>query len=106
MTAAAVAMPTTMSESRSAVMTPVSDRTAISTSAATAASAYSTRSRPGSGSSTSAPMPCRFLRNTTYCTSPSAMPMAARPKPQWKPALSRSRPVSSGPTSAPMLMPM
>ena len=41
--------------------------------------------------------PGRLRRPTAYCTRPTAMPTAARPKPKWKPIVDCRRPVSSGP---------
>jgi hypothetical protein len=46
------------------------------------------------------------LRSRRYWVRPMAMPTAAAPNPQWKPFMPHSQPVSSGPTSPPMLTPM
>ena len=62
------------------------------------------RSR-GSGSGTWDACGGRFLRPRVYWMRPAAMPTATRPKPQWKPAFSWSRPVRIGPRKAPRLMP-
>ena len=104
--AATAASTTTASERLSRVMTSVRNR-------ATTTATIPRPIRPqrpycdrGSGSGTRCTSVGRFLRVRAYCVRPMAMPAAARPKPTWKPIVSRARPVSSGPKRAPMFTPM
>ena len=61
----------------------------------------------GSGLGTSEPAaPMVDLRMSMYCIRPMAIPMAARPKPQWKPDLPHTQPVIAGPSRPPMLTDM
>ena len=96
----------TMSASRSAVITSTHTSTPTSASTTTAPTTYTTRRSAGSGLATWWVSSGRFLRVRAYCVRPIAMPNAAAAKPQWKPASFCSSPVSSGPSRAPMLMPM
>ncbi len=95
-----------MSDMLAAVITPVRDRAAITTIAAAPIAIHLGRWARGRGLGGSAPMPRRRLRPSVYWINPSAIPIAASAKPAWKPMASWAQPVSSGPTSAPMLMPM
>lgn len=104
-TAATALMPITMLASRGAVMTPVTQSTTIAATAATAMAIQRPRSAAGSGLGTTRLSAGSALRPMAYCTRPKIMPIAASPKPTWKPHCFCSSPVSSGPTRAPRLMP-
>lgn len=70
-----------MVASRSAGSNPAKARTAITTTTITATPNIVLRCRAGSGLGISRPIALRCLRPRAYCTSPKAMPTAARPNP-------------------------
>ncbi len=63
------------------VIRPVCSTAAITATNSTPAAATAPRVRGGSGLGTCRPASPRLRRNTTYCASPAAIPMAAAPKP-------------------------
>ena len=105
-TAATATTQTTTLDRFAAVTRPVSSTTTSTATTSTPTPATGTRFDAGNGFGTTEAASGRFLRPNAYWIRPSAMPIAASPKPRWKPTSLCASPVSSGPTSPPMFTPM
>src|SRR5699024_8945498 len=106
-TAAIRAIAAVILDSHSSLITPVAMRATTMATTTTAPPIHFGYSDLGSGFGMSWPAaPMVVLRMATYWMRPAAIPMAAMPKPQWKPPQPHTALVIRGPNRPPMLTPI